>query len=158
MFQYNTIRLGGVWLTDSAGNGGNPYITEVTGLDKLSLTRQSVVVLAIDGTPRKQFQSNKGLPVAVKFDLIDTAQFNAIVLKYNQADDANTSISLYITGPMGVFDLNVLPVSIEGGSSAIQAGLKTLTLNFVVSAHNKNLVTALGTYAQTGNAVTLTYP
>jgi hypothetical protein len=157
MQQFHTIRIAGNWLTSNSLSSGTPYISEITGLDKLKLARQSSVTLAIDGTPYKQFSSNKGLPVSIKFPLIDSTNYNVIVDAINHADNAGTAISLYITGPMGTFALNVVSSGLETPGNAIVAGLYNATFNFVVTSTTLALSPAKGTYSQTGNAVTLTH-
>jgi hypothetical protein len=114
------------------------------------------VTLAIDGTPYKQFSSNKGLPVSIKFPLIDSTNYNVIVDAINTHDNAGTAVSLYITGPMGTFALNVVSSGLETPGNAIVAGLYNATFNFVVTSSDHVLSAAKGSLTLTGAAVTLT--
>jgi hypothetical protein len=156
MIQYNLIRIAGTYLTDSGLSSGNRLISEVTGIDKLRLSRQSNVQVALDGTPYKQFSSNKGLPVSLKFPILPVATFNTIVNAINSADEAGTSISLYISGDIGTFDLSVVSSGIDAPATGLEAGLYSCTFNFVVSAQRR-VLTAVGSYTHTGNSVTLTH-
>jgi len=157
MQRFNTIRIAGNWLTEDASSTGVPMISTVSGLGRLVRSRQSSNNFAIDGTNYKQFSSNKGLPIPVTFPLIPAATFQTIVSAINAAEEAGTSISLYITGDTGTFDLSVDAGDIDLPATGIQAGLNTVTFNFVV-AEQRRVITAKGTYTMTGNSVTFVYP
>lgn len=131
-------------------------ISEITGLDKLRINRQSSVFIAIDGTPYKQFHDNKGLPVSIRFPLIPSASFETVINDINTHDNGGTSIPLYITGPMGTFALNVVSSGIETKGNSLEAGIQDVTFNFVVNSSDYALTATAGTITLTGAAATLT--
>ena len=157
MFLYHKIRIGSTWLTSTALSSGVAYISEITGLDKLALNRQSSVFTAIDGTVYKQYQSNKGLPISIKFPLIDSTTFSTIVAAINNSDNSGVSIPLYITGPLGTYALNVISSGIDTPGNAIAAGIQNVTFSFVIAATDFALTANSKALTLTSQAVTLTY-
>jgi hypothetical protein len=154
MIQYSTIRIAGQWLTSGGTSSGTPYITEITGLDKLRLNRQSNAFQAIDGTTYKQFHSDIGLPVSIRFPLIDTTTFNSIIQIINGADNSGTKIPLYISGPMGTFSMNVIPNGFETQGNAIAAGIQNVTFHFIYAEGQNILVASAGSLILTGASIT----
>lgn len=155
-FQYHLIRIAGTYLTDDASQSGNRLISQISGLDKLRLARQVNVVQAIDGTPYRQFSSNKGLPISITFPLIPKATVTTIIDAMNNADNAGTNVSLYISGETGTFDLSVVPNGVSFPGTALQAGMQSVKFDFVVAQQNA-IAAFYGTLTLTGQSATLTH-
>ena len=156
MFQYSKIRIAGTWLTDTGLSSGTELISEITGLDKLKLNRQSAVFIAIDGTPYKQFHDNKGLPLSIRVPLLPTANLDTVVNAINTHDNGGTAIPLYITGPMGTFALNVVSSGIDTKGNALEAGIQDVTFGFVIASSDYVLTATYKGLTLTPQAVTLT--
>jgi len=157
MFLFNLIRLGGTYLTNGGGVNDTRYISEISGLDKLKLNQTSTAFVALDGTVIEQFTSLKGLSVSIRFDLLDTTTFDAIVTIIRASRTSGNAISLYIDGEAGIFDLDVRCIDMAFPATAQEAGLRNVQFNFIVTGIHNHLEIIAGQYSQTGRTVTLTY-
>lgn len=157
-YQYHLIKLNGTYLTSNGLVGGDRYISEITGLGALLRPRQSITILPLEGAPIRQFGSNLGLPISIFFPLQDSSAFSSFITACNNSDNAGTNIALYISGPTGTYDLDVVVTDTDINPDAdLLAGIKGVRFSFVIAQYHNTLSANLGTYQQSGNSVTLTY-
>lgn len=158
MYQYHLIQLNGTYITSNGLVGGDRYISEITGLGPLQRPRQSITILPLEGAPIRQFGRNEGLPISIFFPLEDVTTFGSFITACNNSDNAGTNISLYISGPTGTYNLDVVCTDIEINPNAdLQAGITGVKFSFAI-ADFRNILTAVpGSITLTGSAASLNY-
>ena len=134
MYAYNLIKFDTYYLTHNAAEGGNRYITEITGLEKFILLEQATTFVALDGTVHQQFLGLTGIPISISFETIDTTTFAAMIVSIKDSRLNDTDIELIITGNISTGTLAVRCTDIEYPTgAAISAGLKNVKFNFITA-------------------------
>jgi len=111
MADYNFVKLGSVYLTDSGLIGGTPCRTEVSGLDALQFTQTGTNTIAADGTVHQFKIDNlgKGLLLEIRPFAIMKDVFDDINTVIQDALTNDTIINITISGDTGDFDFDCIP-------------------------------------------------
>ena len=113
MADYNTVKIGTVYLTDDGLVTGMACRCEVSGLQALKPTKTGAMQIAADGTPYGFYTDNlgKGAELRVKPYSITKAVFDSVVTAINAALTAGSTINVVFTnGDTGNFDVDCLPM------------------------------------------------
>lgn len=161
MARYNTITIGGTYLTDTGAAGGSPCRTEVRGLESLLFNFTGSQFVALDGTPYVQTLDNqkRGLPLSVQIAQVSKSVFETLVGTIQSAVSSSSGILVTITGDTGTFRLNCLPAfpkPLEFPGTFVNERISDVTLNFTVSSDDNMLSASAGSHALAGQTVTLT--
>lgn len=161
MARYNTITIGGTYLTDTGAVGGSPCRTEVRGLDSLLFDFTGNQFIALDGTPYAQTLDNqkRGLPLSIQIAQVSKTVFETLVGTVQSAVSSSSGIVVTVSGDTGTFRLNCIPAfpkPVEFPGTFINERITDVTFNFTVASDAGSLSVSPLAYAVTGQAVTLT--
>lgn len=161
MARYNTVSIGGVYLTDTGASTGSPCRTTVTGLDSLLFNFTGNQFVALDGTPYVQTADNqkRGLRLSVQVSQISKSLFEQVVGIVQTAVSSSSTVSVTVSGDTGTFYLNCIPAfpkPVEFPGTFVNERISDVTLNFTVTSDNNMLSASSRSYGVTGQAAVLT--
>lgn len=137
--KYPQVQIESIYLTKTGLNGGTPCKIVLEGFDRLATTIKHSVTTALDGTPYIQtISTNKGLPIAIRFENMTETVYDSIVAEIvNVLDGTKAYLDLEITNfTYGTFSLDVVPDANPVRHSAEQSNdlVKNGSFHFVIYA------------------------
>lgn len=139
---YNLVKVGDNWLTDTGEETGMPCRTEVSGLDALRFSFTGSNTLAADGTPYSFIVENsgKGLLIEIRPFAITKEVLDDIVEDIEDAVAGNTPLVIVIGGDTGDFDLScipALPKPVEFPGTFSEGRIDGVVFRFLIIAVNE---------------------
>lgn len=140
MADYNRVKIGSVYLTDTGLVDGLPCRVEVQGLQFLQTAKKGAIVKSANGTPYKFLIDNTGEGVELRFQImvINTTTLDALKTVIDTAEAGALTVNTTIEGDLGDFDLECIPgqVPLEPSGRFSDGRIFDVAVNLVISSMN----------------------
>ena len=129
------IKIGDIYLTDDQTENGVPYLSQVTGLERIQPAYTGQIVLSANGTPYKFVTNNIGKGTAIRIELrgLTTTDKAAIQTLINTKEAAAETLQVVFSNGPDDCDLQCVAGTVANPLAFESSGDFINDLNFDVA-------------------------